>query len=316
MPVTRRARRWIPAAVALCCMTPGAFAKPLFLIVERELDAAVLVAEARVVRVDIADSLGRGGNRGDVVVEVTADPTRIYRGPRYLGRRIRLQPPPAGPRSCTMQLNVLRGGTVLFVADAEHVIRLTGAEAEGDGEDGYRLRGWCDHNACMLRSSSGDLGVGRDGPGGTTYFDVRREKLRARYREECSAFWGLTARFLAGEAPETAPAEIARHIEALGAGDPARREAAQERLVAAGTLHVPLIREAARAATDPEVRRCLEDVVARLREPADAHDAATRLARGPVAARMAAARAGLGGLEGHAATRVREYLARLEAQEG
>jgi len=310
-----RASRFAVATAALLALAPAALAKPLFLLVERELDDAVLIAEARILDVEIADWLGEGGRRGRLRAQVTADPTRIYRGARYLARQLELHSAPAGPQSCTAELNRIRGSgtTVLLVVDADHVVRLAGTEVED--KQAYRLRGWCDYNACLLRTDRPDLGEG-SGRAGSNRFDIAREKLRALYRQECVAFWGTTARFLADETPATDPAEITHYIETLTHGDAARREAAQEQLVQRGVLHVARIREAARTTTDPEARRCLDHVLRRLQASADAHDAAVSLAGAPLAARIHVVQWGLESLDGESAASVRNYLQRLETERG
>jgi len=288
-----------------------AFAKPMVVEIEQVLDQAWMVAEVHVRTVAVAGWDGIGPEPGRVLVQVTSDPRRIYKGLAQLGRTLELRPSPAGPQKCTADLNPLAGSgkPVLLVVDNNRAIRLQGIP--GPGATRYRMRGWYDRNAYLLTSRSGRLGEQIRDRSGYRGLDVSRQDLADRWRGRNRAFCGLVARFLAREPPLLDDAELAGNLRALGAPDAGRRARAAERLRRRALLNIPALRAAAGSAADPEVRRSLRRILAELRDCAEAYKVAKRLATAPATARIHVVREGLYTLRGAALYRAAEYLARM-----
>jgi len=302
-----RLRAALIGAAALLLGAREASAKPIFLVVEAEFEHASLVAEASVLDVEIADWMGRGSRPGRIRVRITSDPRRIYRGFARLGEEMEFSPPAFGPQSCTADLNRQRDSnrTVLLVVHADGAVRMAGEPHR----DGYRVRGWCDYNACILRTG-GWFAVAHDIKG-TSRADVPRSSIEAMFTRPRRAFWARTTRFLSGERPRVDAATIERHVGFLASRDTARREAAHEVLTAHGALHVPTLLDAAARTRDPEVLRRLHHTLARLEPHVAAHRVARLLEGAPPAARAYVVAEGIAGLGGEAREHAKRHLRSL-----
>ncbi|MHC4549353.1 MAG: hypothetical protein ACYTEZ_11315 [Planctomycetota bacterium] len=307
----RRSRLTIATVGALLLAAGVARAKPVTIHYDRAFDTAWLAAEVEVLAVEVGAWMAWGGPRGNVRIRVTSDPERIYRGLRHLGRTFELRPSGFSAQSCTRELKRYERSEqrVLLVVDTGRTIVL-GGEAVGDG---YLLRGWCDHNSCLLRSSDAAFGGEILPRERGDQLSLARSTLIRRYREPRREFCARVTRLLAGERPALSREEVGRWIRDLGARRPERRAAAQRLLRARAHLHVGTLREAARTARDPEVRRRLHHALAGMREQVDAFEVAQRLNRGPLSARLYVAREGVAALNGSALRHAQAYLRALEA---
>lgn len=299
----------IAAAVcaALGVVAAPAHARAITVDVGQALAHVSLVAEVTVLEVETGAWMGRGDRLGKVRVRVTEDLARVFAGFDRIGTTLELTPARTGPYVCAEQLRpALAGGPVLLVVDADGTILLGGPVAG----TGYDLRGWCDHNACLLSHTEGFAAAPREGDNGHE-LHVTRAELAARYRDVRAAFCARVTRFLDGEPPALTEAALTELVEELAADDRARREHAQLELAARGALSVTALRAAARQATDPEVRRLLEATLSQMKEDETAAAVAARLAKGPAAARRQVVRQSLAALEGESRARAERYLAQL-----
>jgi len=300
-------RAALASVAAVLVAAAAAHAKPITVDVGAALAKASLVAEVTVLEVERGAWMGRGGRLGKVRVRVTEDPTRVFAGFDRIGATLELTPAPTGPYLCAEQLREAgRGGPVLLVVDADGAILLGGTVAGA----GYDLQGWCDHNACLLSNTEGFAAAPREGDNGHA-LPATRAELARRYGDARAAFFARVTRFLDGEPPALTEAALTELLEELAADDRARREHAQRELTARGALSVTALREAARQATDPEVRRLLDATLSQLKEDEVAAAAAAQLAKGPAAARRQAVRDGLAALEGESRARAERYLKEL-----
>jgi hypothetical protein len=228
----------------LVVLAGTASAKPITVRCDIAFDHAWLAAEVEIVDVKVGGWMAWGGQRGSVRVKVTSDPSRIYRGWKHLGRTFELRPADFASQTCTASLMRHKGslGKVLLVVDEQQVITL-GGPVDGDG---YLLRGWCDNNDCHLRAAAG-FGAEVIQRQRGDRLSIARATLLDRYRKPRREFWARVTRFLDGEQPAVARAEVMRWIDELSAKEPARRQRAHEYLAARGPLHVGTLLKAADA---------------------------------------------------------------------
>ena len=252
--------------------------KPVSVQADKEMDAAVWIAEATIEKVDPASWMGRASDGGKVHLKVTSDPGSIFKGHAKIGKTLELKPPGWGASSCTTYLSDFAGKktSVLFVARKDGSFPLIGERVDGAAERTYRLRSWCDYNAWWIFCIDKKFGksVKIDADWGMTTIEVTAAEIRRRYLKESAPFVAKQVTFLTGARSLMTDEELSRQLARLGSDDVSRRDAAMKALTEKGSWSIAALKKAAAGTRDPEIRARIQVALDGLAEFTAAYDTA------------------------------------------
>lgn len=259
------------SSVLLVCGISSA--KPKSVRPDLELDSCAWAAEVQVLQVNAGIPIHN--QEQTATVRVTDDPERIFRGFELLGDEVTIHLNLGGEISCGEHLRRLakEGGFVLMVVRGPSEVVLVGEPIDDEPEPTYRLQAWYDFNACFLIPQNETFGNRVPGEGGflgRETLNVQVVEVAGRFTRERSGFFREAARILVAPPPKMSAEEFAEVVEQFGSRRFAVRQAAFERLVAAGPVMLPQIEAVLPDVVDPEVQRRLSNAKELLEEDAAA----------------------------------------------
>jgi len=294
----------------------SALAKPMGVVVDREFDDALLVAEVTVESVTPAAWGGQNGKPGAVRVKVTSDPDRIFRGFEHLGRTMDLVPHSGGAMSATTSLDDFRkkGKAALLFVRRDGTMICCAGEIAVDKQRAYKLHGWCDYNACFFHSI--DKTFGKGDAKFAEGFTLTAAEMAKRGAAQRTAFVSKAAELLGDPPALIAADEFAGIVKRFASETFADREAAERDLVTRGRYQIGAIKSAAEKATDTEVRSRLESVLEKLGDYTVAADFAIHVRKLGALPEARMLVEGAAHLDGAAKARAVGRLRALAKQEG